>query len=154
MAAKLTRLTHKIAIQLHLVAETCTICSSRPQAASPETFKYTPIDRGEWSASRPGHFTLQRKSHRYPLYRRLGGPQSRSAYGGEEKIPSLCQDSNSDHPTRSPALHHWAVPAPLQLLLSESRPQLLTYVTHIFTFSRQIHIWVLPFYCVASSKHK
>jgi hypothetical protein len=29
MAAKLTRLTHKIAIQLRLVAESCTICSSR-----------------------------------------------------------------------------------------------------------------------------
>jgi hypothetical protein len=29
MAAKLTRLTHKIAIQLHIVAESCTICSSR-----------------------------------------------------------------------------------------------------------------------------
>jgi hypothetical protein len=29
MAAKLTKLTHKIAIQLHLVAEGCTICSSR-----------------------------------------------------------------------------------------------------------------------------
>jgi len=27
MAAKLIRLTHKIAIQLHLVAESCTICS-------------------------------------------------------------------------------------------------------------------------------
>jgi hypothetical protein len=29
MAANLTRLTHKITIQLHLVAESCTICSSR-----------------------------------------------------------------------------------------------------------------------------
>jgi hypothetical protein len=29
MAAKLTRLTHKIAIQLHILAESCTICSSR-----------------------------------------------------------------------------------------------------------------------------
>jgi hypothetical protein len=28
LAAELTRLTHKIAIQLHLVAERCTICSS------------------------------------------------------------------------------------------------------------------------------
>jgi hypothetical protein len=28
MAAKLIRLTHKIAIQLHLVAESCTVCSS------------------------------------------------------------------------------------------------------------------------------
>jgi len=29
MAAKLTRLTHKITIQLRLVAERCTVCSSR-----------------------------------------------------------------------------------------------------------------------------
>jgi hypothetical protein len=29
MAAKLSTLTHKIAIQLHLVAESCAICSSR-----------------------------------------------------------------------------------------------------------------------------
>jgi hypothetical protein len=29
MAAKLTRLTHNIAVQLHLVAESYTICSSR-----------------------------------------------------------------------------------------------------------------------------
>jgi len=29
MAAKLTRLTRKIAIQLRLVAENCTICNSR-----------------------------------------------------------------------------------------------------------------------------
>jgi hypothetical protein len=29
MAAKLTRLTHKIAMQPHLVVEGCTICSSR-----------------------------------------------------------------------------------------------------------------------------
>jgi hypothetical protein len=29
MAAKLTRLTHKIAVQLHLVAGICIICSSR-----------------------------------------------------------------------------------------------------------------------------
>jgi len=28
MVAKLTRLTHKIAIQLHLLAENCTICTS------------------------------------------------------------------------------------------------------------------------------
>jgi len=29
MVAKLIRLTHKVAIQLHLVADECTICSSR-----------------------------------------------------------------------------------------------------------------------------
>jgi hypothetical protein len=29
MTTKLTRLTHTIAMQLHIVAESCTICSSR-----------------------------------------------------------------------------------------------------------------------------
>jgi len=29
MVTKLTRLTHKIATQLHLLAESCNICSSR-----------------------------------------------------------------------------------------------------------------------------
>jgi hypothetical protein len=29
MVAKLTRLIHKIATQLHIVAESCTICGSR-----------------------------------------------------------------------------------------------------------------------------
>jgi hypothetical protein len=40
MAAKLTRLTHKIAIQLHIVRELYYLHFSR-QAASPETFGYT-----------------------------------------------------------------------------------------------------------------
>jgi len=42
---------------------------------------------GEWSGSRPGRFT---PGALYPLDRRLGGLQSRSGRGSEEKeIPSL-----------------------------------------------------------------
>jgi len=41
MAAKLTRLTHKIAIQLQLVAESCYRLQFSLQAVSPETFGYT-----------------------------------------------------------------------------------------------------------------
>jgi hypothetical protein len=34
----------------------------------------------------------------------------------KRKIPSPCRDSNPpDHPTRSPALYHWAIPAPIRL---------------------------------------
>jgi len=36
MAAKLTRLTLKIAIQLHLVAESCTVSSSRSRRPVPK----------------------------------------------------------------------------------------------------------------------
>jgi hypothetical protein len=41
MATKLTRLTHKIAIQMHLVAESCYRLQFPLQATSPETFGYT-----------------------------------------------------------------------------------------------------------------
>jgi hypothetical protein len=41
MAAKLIRVTHKIAIQLHLLVESCTILQVSFQAASPETSGYT-----------------------------------------------------------------------------------------------------------------
>jgi hypothetical protein len=41
MAAKLTTLPHKIAIKLHLVAVSPTICSSRSRQHGPETFGYT-----------------------------------------------------------------------------------------------------------------
>jgi hypothetical protein len=37
---------------------------------------------GEWSASRPGRALTQGKDPRYPLYMRLGGPQSRSGHRG------------------------------------------------------------------------
>jgi hypothetical protein len=43
MAAKFTILTHKIAIQLHLVAESCTICSSRSRWPVRKLLDHTPI---------------------------------------------------------------------------------------------------------------
>jgi hypothetical protein len=43
------------------------------------------LDGSEWSASSPGRFTPT-EPPRYPLDRRLGGPQSRSGRGGEENI--------------------------------------------------------------------
>jgi hypothetical protein len=43
------------------------------------------LDGSEWLAVHPGRFTPQGKSSRYPLDRRLGGPQSRSGCCGEEK---------------------------------------------------------------------
>jgi len=41
MAAELTRLTHEIATQLHLVAESCTICSSCSRRPVRKPFGYT-----------------------------------------------------------------------------------------------------------------
>jgi len=48
MAAKLTRLTHKIAIQLHVVAGSCTICSSRSRRTVRKLLD-TPSYFGAWS---------------------------------------------------------------------------------------------------------
>jgi hypothetical protein len=53
----------------------------------------------EWLASRPGRFTPGERP-RYPLDRRLGGPQSRSGRRGEEKIvaPTGTQTRLLGHP--------------------------------------------------------
>jgi hypothetical protein len=67
------------------------------------------LDGGEWSSSRPGHFTPRERA---PLHMRLDGPQSRSGRGGEEKnsqpLPGL--EPSIIQPL-SPALCHWAIPA-------------------------------------------
>jgi hypothetical protein len=56
---------------------------------------------------------FQGKSPWYPLDRRLGGPQSRSGRGGEEKkVPISCRDANPRYPSSSSALFDWAIPAP------------------------------------------
>jgi hypothetical protein len=53
----------------------------------------TALEGGEWSAARPGHILPAGKT-RYPLYRRLGGPQGR--YGQVRKIMSGCRLDLSD----------------------------------------------------------
>jgi hypothetical protein len=55
MAVKLTRLTHKIAIQLYLVAESCTICSFRsrlPVRKILDTPSYICIYHSHWLNTR------------------------------------------------------------------------------------------------------
>jgi hypothetical protein len=44
------------------------------------SFFNSALDEDEWSASHPGRDLPRAKDPRYPLYRRLGGPQSRSGH--------------------------------------------------------------------------
>jgi hypothetical protein len=55
----------------------------------------------------------------YPLYRRLGGPQSRSGHGGEEKIPSSRRESNPRTPIVQPVAQRYvqAASTPYECLL-------------------------------------
>jgi hypothetical protein len=46
------------------------------------SFLTSALDGDEWSASRPGRTLPRGKDPRYPLYRRLVGPQSRSGRRG------------------------------------------------------------------------
>jgi hypothetical protein len=55
------------------------------------------LDEGGWSTPRPGHFTLG-KDTRYPVYRRLTGPQDRS---GRVCIKSSHPDSIPDRQAHS-----------------------------------------------------
>ena len=56
------------------------------------------LEGGEWSAARPGR-TLPPGKTRYPLYRRLGGPQGRS--GQAENLASLGFDPRTAQPVVS-----------------------------------------------------
>jgi hypothetical protein len=59
-----------------------------------------------WSTSRPGRFTPREKA--LVINKSLGGPQSRSGRGGEEKNsqpPPGIEPLNPDRPARSPALY-------------------------------------------------
>jgi hypothetical protein len=46
------------------------------------SFLTSALDGGEWSTSRPGRDLTRGKDPRYPLYRRVGGSQSRSGHRG------------------------------------------------------------------------
>jgi hypothetical protein len=60
----------------------------------------------EWSASRPAALP-PRKEPRYPLDRRLEGPQRRSGHDVEEEIsqPTRGIEPRSDRPARSQSLY-------------------------------------------------
>jgi len=60
--------------------------------------------RGEWSATRPGR-TLPSGKTRYPIYRRLGGPQGRP-----RRVENL-RDSIPDRPVLSQSLYRLSYPA-------------------------------------------
>jgi hypothetical protein len=55
------------------------------EEAQLHAFLISALDVCEWSNSRSGRFTPKGKSTWYPLDRRLGGLQSRSGRGGEER---------------------------------------------------------------------
>jgi len=63
--------------------------------------KTSALEGGEGSASRPGR-TLPPGKIRYPLYRRLGGPQGRSG-GAEYLAPTEIR--SPDRPARSQSLY-------------------------------------------------
>jgi len=67
----------------------------------------TALQVGEGSASRPGRSLLPGKT-RYPLYRRLGGPQGRSRQVREILPPT---GGYAECPARSQSLYRLRYPA-------------------------------------------
>jgi hypothetical protein len=66
------------------------------------------LEAGEGSVSRPGR-SLPPEKTRYPLYRRLGGPQGRP--GQVRKISPPTGIQSPDHPARSQSLYRLSYPA-------------------------------------------
>ena len=96
----------------------------------------TALEGGEESASRPGR-SLPPGKTRYPLYRRLSGPQGRSEQ--VRKISPPTGIRSPDHPARSQSLYRLSYPAGLlKALLNKSNPGWLS------KFSDPTTIWTIP----------
>ena len=67
----------------------------------------TALERGGWSAARPGR-TLPPRNTQYPFCRRLGGPQGRSGRA-ENLAPTGIR--SPDRPSRSQSLYRLSYPA-------------------------------------------
>ena len=71
------------------------------------------LEGGEWSAARPGR-TLPPGKTRYPLYRRLCGPQSRS--GRAENLAPPGFDPRTVHPVAQ-SLYRLISPAHVEMYI-------------------------------------
>ena len=71
------------------------------------------LEGGEWSAARPDR-TLPPEKTRYPFYRRLGGPQSRS--GRAENLVPTGIRSRTVQPVVSPYTDWATLPIDVKLL--------------------------------------
>jgi hypothetical protein len=80
------------------------------------------LEEGEWSAARPGR-TLPPGKTRYPLYRRLGGPQGRSRQARKTSPPTGIR--SLDRPARSHSLYRLSYPA-----LTQGEQEHLNPTTH------------------------
>jgi hypothetical protein len=62
---------------------------------------------GEWSVSRPGRALAPGKDPRYPLDRKLGGPQSRSGHRGQSKNLLPLLGIEADRPVVQFVVRHY-----------------------------------------------
>ena len=76
------------------------------------------LDVGEWSSQRHAPAALPPGKTRYPLCRRLGGPQGRS--GPVRKILPPTGIRSPGHPSRNESLYRLSYPGPQNLLRAEN----------------------------------
>jgi hypothetical protein len=112
----------------------------------------TALERGEGSASRPGR-SLPPGKTRYPLYRRLGGPQGRP--GQVRKISPPTEIRSPDRPDHSQSLYRLSYQAhnstlniglnfhPKRLKTTIKQYRFINYRTKINIYSNLILCFVL-----------
>jgi len=94
----------------------------------------TELEGGEGSASRPGRFLHPGKT-RYPMYRKLGGPQSRSGQVREISPPSEF-DPQTFHPVASRYINYATRPT-----LKYSYNYILLFFS--FLYLRFLHLKII-----------
>jgi hypothetical protein len=101
----------------------------------------TTLEGGEGSVSRPGR-SLPPGKTRYPLYRRLGGPQGRS--GQVRKISPPTGIRSPDRPARSQSLYRLSYPALLLLNYYQENTFIKSVYMHVCLC---VHIYKVGLHC-------
>jgi hypothetical protein len=106
------------------------------------SFLTSALDGGEWSAPRTGRALPRGKDPRYPLYRRLGGPQSRSGHRGYRKNPfplSGIKPRSPGGPVLSQTLYWLSYPGSSVHYYSNKRFRKEIIYPHYLTILYQFH---------------
>jgi hypothetical protein len=85
-------------------------------AGTAHAFSTSALGEGEWSAWRSGRFISREGAPGTHWIGGWVGPRAGLGVMVKTKSPSRCWDWNPDHPARSPALYHWAIPAQVKFV--------------------------------------
>jgi len=171
VAHKLVHLNAKQTVQWHFLTKSATLYKSevhpitghegpqKEQRYSYILFLSSALDGGERLTPHPGRFTPGKET-RYPLYRRLGGPQGRSGRVGNSPITGI---RSPDRPASCESLYRLShrgslsyvnLYAPCIQYIGQTTPQIMLFIYLVNKYIIYYYFFFLDFHHLRFFLHK